>query len=155
MKTTIIKSLVTLCFLPFAASCSGTGDDNRPSRVKTSGTVTHNGQLVENATVLFSPADGKGYAATGLTDAKGRFQLTTFQARDGAVPGRYQVTISKFDMSTANPDLEDDLAIEMRQDSDKIVGPTPLLPVQYAEIDTTPLAEEVTAGNPNEFSFEL
>jgi len=155
MNTTITKRLAAICFLLLAVGCGGTDDGNRPPRVKTSGTVTHSGQLVEGATVLFSPAAGQGHAATGLTDAKGQFRLTTFQAQDGAVPGTYKVTISKYDMSTANPDLEDDLALEMRPDSDKLVGPTPLLPVEYSEIDSTPLTQEVTSGAPNEFKFDL
>lgn len=156
MKTSAtVKHIAFLCFLLLPIGCGGTDDGNRPARVKTSGTVTHNGELVEGATVLFSPAEGQGHAATGLTDADGRFQLTTFQAEDGAVPGSYKVCVSKFDMSTANPDLEDDLALEMQPDSDQIVGPTPLLPEEYSEIDSTPLTEEVTSGTPNEFEFKL
>jgi len=155
MNKTITKTLVAIFFFVLAVGCGGTDDGNRPARVKTSGIVTHSGQLVEGATVLFSPADGRGYAATGLTDAKGQFRLTTFQSQDGAVPGAYKVSISKFDMSTANPDLEDDLALEMRPDSDKLVGPVSLLPVEYSEIDSTPLTEEVTSGAPNEFKFDL
>lgn len=145
---------VAFC-LALINGCGGADDSNRPTRVKTSGTVTHKGQPVEGATVLFAPAEGQGHAATGLTDSQGRFRLTTFLANDGAVPGNYKVTISKFDMSTANPDLEDDLAIEMRQDSDKIVGPTPLLPIEFSEIETTPLIKEVTTGAANEFQFDL
>jgi hypothetical protein len=58
-------------------------------------------------------------------------------------------------MSTANPDLEDDLASELRKDSDQLVGPTPLLPAQYAEAATTPLTKEVSADGANDFTFEL
>jgi hypothetical protein len=155
MRHHFITYFATLCCLALISGCGGADDGNRPARVKTSGTVTHKGQPVEGVTVLFAPAEGQGHAATGLTDSQGRFRLTTFLANDGAVPGNYKVTLSKFDMSTANPDLEDDLAIEMRQDSDKLIGPTPLLPVEFSEIETTPLTKEVTSGAANEFQFDL
>src|SRR5690606_10589289 len=120
------------------------GNPNRPAVVKVSGTVTHQQQPVKGATVLFSPL-GEGPGATGLTDASGRFQLRTFEPADGAVPGQYKVAIFKFDMSTANPELEDDLANELRPDSDRLVGPTPLLPAQYADAATTTLSAEVAS----------
>ncbi len=145
---------VTLLMLLCSGCGSGAHDPNRPPVVKVSGTVTHNGQAVESATVLFAPV-GDGPGATGLTDADGTFQLRTFDPGDGAVPGQYKVAIFKYDMSTSDPDLEDDLANELRADTDQLVGPTPLLPVQYAEVETTPLTQEVSASGENQFAFEL
>jgi hypothetical protein len=71
------------------------------------------------------------------------------------VPGQYKVAIFKYDMSTANPELEDDLANEMRKDSDQLVGPTPLLPAKFADAQKTPLTEEVSANGANDFTFTL
>jgi len=34
-------------------------------------------------------------AAGGITDASGKFQLTTLNANDGAMPGKYKVAVSK------------------------------------------------------------
>ncbi len=152
----LLKRLSLLVLLAaLAAGCGGPQDNpNRPAVVKVSGTVTYKQQPVEGATVLFSPV-GEGPGATGLTDSEGRFQLRTFEPADGAVPGPYKVAIFKYDMSTANPELEDDLANELRQDSDQLVGPTSLLPVQYADVETTTLTEEVVSGGDNEFTYDL
>jgi hypothetical protein len=146
-------SLCTLALL--SIGCVPVAPSDRPAVVKVSGTVTHNQQPVEGATVLFSPVGDEGFGATGLTDAQGRFQLRTFEPGDGAVAGQYKVAISKYDMSTANPDLEDDLAAELREDTDQLVGPTPLLPVQYAEAATTPLSQEVSAHGDNDGTCAL
>lgn len=151
----IPASLAAICTFPVIVGCfGGSNDSNRPTVVKATGTVTHKQQPVEGATVLFVPADG-GHAATGMTDANGKFQLMTFDPSDGAVPGKYTVAISKYDMSTANPELEDDLANELLPDTDEPVGPTPLLPVRYAEAATSGITQEVSASGANDFSFDL
>lgn len=148
-------SLAAICTVPVMVGCFGGSDDpNRPAVVEVVGTVTHKQQPVEGATVLFVPADG-GHAATGITDASGKFQLRTFEPNDGAVPGQYSVAIFKYDMSTANPELEDDLANELRPDNGEPVGPTPLLPARYAEASTSGLTEEVSASGTNDFSYAL
>jgi hypothetical protein len=147
--------LAATCTVPVMVGCfGGSNDSNRPAVVKATGTVTHKQQPVEGATVLFVPADG-GHAATGITDASGKFQLRTFEPNDGAVPGKYTVAISKYDMSTANPELEDDLASELRPDNDEPIGPTSLLPARYAEAETSGITQEVSASGANDFSFDL
>jgi hypothetical protein len=150
-----LLALVLFQSLTFVTGCGGlSGDSDRPTVVNVSGTVTLNNQPIEGATVLFSPTDG-GLGATGLTDADGKFQLRTFEQNDGAVPGRYDVAVFKYDMSTANPELEDDLASELRPDNGEPVGPTPLLPDRYADASTSDLSREVSPDGVNDFTFEL
>lgn len=130
--------------------------DGRPAVVPVSGTVMYRQQPVEGATILFSPQGVEnGYGATGLTDAAGQFQLRSFRSGDGAVPGTYAVSIFKYDMTTANPEAEDDLAMENRKDFDQLVGPKPLLPVRYSSPDTSKMVEEVSANSTNDFDFDL
>jgi hypothetical protein len=76
-----------LALLP--AGCSKNG------LVEVEGTVMLDNQPVADATVLFIPEGGTGQPAQGVTDEKGRFQLTTFKDKDGALPGSYKVTVSK------------------------------------------------------------
>ena len=90
---------------------AGCGEDpgvtDRPATVPVSGVVTLGGNPVEGATVTFHagvPAPGQtaqGNSAVGQTDAEGRFQLKTFEANDGAVPGEYVVTISKYEAAAS------------------------------------------------------
>lgn len=141
--------------IPVTIGCGANSvDPNRPAVVKVSGTVSHKNQPVEGATVLFTPTDG-GLGATGLTDIDGKFQLRTFDLNDGAVPGRYDITIFKYDMSTANPELEDDLESELMPDNGEPVGPTPLLPARYADASTSGLSQEVVTSGVNNFPFDL
>jgi len=65
-----------MCLLLLAGSLAwmGCAPATLEGTIAASGTVTHNGQPVEGATVVFSP-EGEGRAASGLTDASGRFQL--------------------------------------------------------------------------------
>ena len=72
----------------------GAGPDERPARVAVSGTVLLEGKAVEGATVTFRSVS-KGPGAIGKTDATGRFVLSTYESGDGAVPGKYNVGVSK------------------------------------------------------------
>ena len=66
--------------------------------VNASGTLTHNGNPVEGATILFGPVPGSpadNRAASAKTDASGRFTLMTLIPGDGAYPGTYRVMVSK------------------------------------------------------------
>src|SRR5688572_26246860 len=96
--------MTTFCRLVFvaggvamaAAALVGCGGvkDGRPERASVSGKVLRMGQPVAGATVVFEPV-GSTPAASGETDAAGRFQLTTFDANDGAVAGEYKVSVRK------------------------------------------------------------
>ena len=76
------------CLVVALAGCGGGLE-----RIPVSGTVTLDGKPVEGAAVVFAPAAG-GPAASGTTDAQGKFQLTTVN-EPGAVPGEHVVTITK------------------------------------------------------------
>lgn len=68
--------------------------DGRPKRVPVTGVVTLNGKPVEDAGVMFMSSNG-GRPASGVTDADGRFKLTTFKQYDGAVLGQHVITVTK------------------------------------------------------------
>jgi hypothetical protein len=69
---------------------------DRPATFSVTGTVTLDGDPVEGAAVNFIPTSG-GKSAAGVTDASGKYSLTTFASGDGAVPGEYNVTIAKYE----------------------------------------------------------
>ncbi len=73
----------------FVAGCGRQG----PVLLPVSGVVTLDGQPVAEAGVIFTPAEG-GPAASGTTDAQGRFQLRTVN-ESGAVAGEHLVTVTK------------------------------------------------------------
>jgi hypothetical protein len=89
----------------FAAACTvlavsmlacGCGAPN-PSEgcIPVSLTVTYKGQPVEGAQVTFSAAGEGARTCQGTTDQSGIAVIGTFGTDDGAMPGPYQVSVSK------------------------------------------------------------
>ena len=96
------------------------------------GTVERAGAPVADATVIFYPEtalpDGI-HNPIGITDASGRFNLTTLQQNDGAPAGEYRVTIELRAKRLAGEEHVRD-------------GPH-LLPEKYARPSTTPFRASV------------
>ncbi len=132
------------------AMVSGCGKaDTRPRRVLVSGAVLHKGQPVAEATVLFIPV-GSTPAATGKTDAQGRYRLTTFESNDGAVPGEYAVAVRKIKViASSTPGTVPDDFVTAPPDEKW------LLPTKYGHGESSGLAATVKEGVENDFRFEL
>ena len=120
----------------------------QPPTFPVSGTVTSNGKPVERATIVFVPA-ANGEPAAGITDANGKYQLTTFSAGDGAQAGEYRVKVSKYD--TKPPTADEKQRYMTQEQEQKIYAenerPTPpsknLLPKKYESEETSGLAHSV------------
>ena len=86
MQSVSCLATVTLCLL-----VAGCGSEDDLAKVK--GRVTLNGQPLEGATVEFQPTSSGAAPSSGMTDAKGRYELMyTFDTR-GAVSGEHIVSI--------------------------------------------------------------
>ncbi len=83
--------------LLFALGCGKESVDGRPTPVAVSGTVFYKQQPSAGAKVMFAPQDHQ-YAAVGQTDKNGRFKLQTFEPADGAVPGKFKIAVTKFEV---------------------------------------------------------
>jgi hypothetical protein len=131
----------------FAAACPGCGSTKGPTTVEVAGTVTLNGNPVEGANIVFSPAigsDASRLSSQATTDHDGRFQLRTHigggQFKSGVVAGKYDVTVNKLDTASIKNTFS---------------PPKNLLPPKYAEPKTSPLKADVAAGQANDFQFPL
>jgi len=112
----------------------------RPSEtVPVTGAVTMNGQPVNQAEVIFTPA--KGRVASGVTDDGGKFALSTNKAGDGAVPGEHVVSIGEYYPPGKPPPMSG--------------GPPPRVPRKYTDMTQTSLRAKVERGKTNDFKFEL
>lgn len=117
------------------AMIPGCGPDY-PETIPVSGTVTLDGQPVAGAAVVFTPEEGQ--KATGTTDASGRFELSSFQLGDGAVPGRHRVTVAKTTVDSG--------------DEEKVVF---LIPQEYGNLQTSELVCDVQKEmGPVQFNLE-
>ena len=141
------------------------GVDHPPTHPVT-GTVTYNGDPVEGANVTFV-ATGGGQGAAGVTDASGKYTLTTFASGDGAVAGKYGVKIFKFEVDAADagggaagePEEPGGLpdpgvGITGGPEGAPDPGPKNLLPEKYNDPGTSGLDATVVEG-PNTFDFPL
>ncbi|QDU64812.1 hypothetical protein Pan216_57050 [Planctomycetes bacterium Pan216] len=123
-------------------------EKSRPPVYPVSGVVTLAGEPVEGAVVLFQSQE-KSRSAYGTTDAAGRFQLTTFEASDGAVAGPQRVSINKSIETAAEASEED------RRGASSKPKITWLTPERYASFDTSELTVNVLEDQSNEFAFDL
>jgi hypothetical protein len=134
--------------------------------VKATGTVTFDGKPLEGATVSFIPDGEGGRNAAGLTDAQGNFRLTTLEPGDGAMPGKYKVTVTKKDSdpnayvppASQEEGMKRAAAEAAKANSGFYKGVTPvkdLLPERYNSDKTSGLSAEVKSGGDNNFTFPL
>jgi hypothetical protein len=119
----------------------GCGGSDRPTTIETSGIVTYKGAPVEGAQVMFtSPA---ARPATAMTDAEGRFELTTFATGDGAVEGKHRVTITKTErVSGADP-------------NNPYADTRHMLPTKYSNPAKSPLSATIVDGGETDLKFAL
>ncbi len=89
-------SVVLCCSIVVLGSIFGCSGSDRPKMYPVSGVVSYNGKPVEGAVVVFSAPDAPR-AASGKTDAEGKYKLYTYEEFDGAVSGLHEVSISKPD----------------------------------------------------------
>jgi hypothetical protein len=98
-------SFVLLVSCVIAAGCSSGTDKwkaNRPKTVPATGTISLNGQPLEEAQVVLVPSGGS-HGASALSNASGMFALQTFPPDDGVVSGTYKVMVIK-SLVPQNPD---------------------------------------------------
>ncbi|WP_437206543.1 hypothetical protein [Planctomicrobium sp. SH664] len=137
---------------------------NRPKRVPVTGEILYKGKPLAEAVVTFTCTDA-GRSASATTDANGKFNLSTFERGDGAVPGSQRVSISRFEVDFPGTKLVGMTAAEVNEAIAKMpvaaVDSLPpararwLIPERYGSPDTSKLTVEVLESGENHFHFEL
>ena len=127
--------------------------------VPAGGTVTYNGSPVEGAAVSFTPvAGGKGQSAMASTNSSGRFDLTTSNTGDGALPGKYNVTVIKREnpQDKLDADTSADERLRKSQDADGTGrrAAKSLIPEKYSDVKTSGLIHTVDVDG-SEFKIDL
>ena len=132
------------------AGCSG-GAPPRPKTFPVTGTVMWKGAPVEDAQVTLVPTKEGQQAATGVTDAAGKFSVGTFEAKDGALEGEYMVKVVKYNIKPPQAGTNVQLSHEEEQkiyvEETKPAEPLKnLLPEKYENPTTSGLKHTVTSG---------
>ena len=126
--------------LSFVAGC-GSGVRPIDGSVPVSGTVTFNGQPLEQGMVRFAPeSGGKAQPATGQIK-NGKFTMLTTASSPGVMVGKYKVSIisnKPFAPPALKPGTPPDPKAKFEPES--------LVPTKYNDIKTSGLEADVTAA---------
>ena len=149
MRLYLVLPVVCLLFLP---GCGGQKlPDGMPKLTSVVLTVKQDGAPLEGAVVGLLPLDpaNSRWNAGGVTDKNGQAKIRTLAQYDGAVPGKYKVTVVK----TFVEPLPEGLTEAERRN---YKGPPPVESVHknYAQKNTTPLDLEVGSSAVSE-TFEV
>ena len=130
----------------------GCGRSGLPGLVPAAGIVTFNDEPIEWAVISFAPMSGTR-SASAVTDASGKFVVTTLDYGDGMQPGEYKVIVTKktgtsgTTSASASSSAEDRGRSRDRKDDRLIVNH---LPLKYGNKDTSGLTVSISSkGNKN------
>jgi hypothetical protein len=134
------------------------GCDSTPKPIAAKGMVTYKGEPLAGASVGFVPVSQTGQMASGTTNAGGEFTLTT-AGNPGAMPGEYQVAVSKvgatFNQPSGDPAELAKAKVNMPTGGAS-ARPKSAIPVKYADPKQGGLKATVTADPAkNTFDFPL
>lgn len=141
------------------AGCSETSIGTVP----VTGSVELDGKPVAGATVIFKP-DAQGRAASGTTDAEGKFKLTTEVNGDGALPGSYRVAVTKYEGGGLDlPEVEnpsDPASIDAIYKAAEKQGKTGkeaknVIAAKFGNPDGSGLTAEIKDSGTNDFAFKV
>ena len=149
--------------LILAAALAGCSGGSQYAPVK--GKVTHKGQPLAGATVVFTPdsKDATASTAPAITKEDGTYELQTNlpggKTMSGAALGSYKVTVSKFVPPKGMSEAEFDRKVEaagsgVYSDADRIQK-VELVPPAYSSIRETKVTATVSAGAPTEVNVTI
>ncbi|MGL4941741.1 MAG: carboxypeptidase-like regulatory domain-containing protein [Thermoguttaceae bacterium] len=90
-----ICCVVVFCTLLSAMQGCGESGPRTKGVVPAAGVLTLSGKPIEGATITFVPSGGEGQPASAMSDSSGRFALGALTPGEGALPGKYQVAVSR------------------------------------------------------------
>jgi hypothetical protein len=145
--------LILACCAAAAAGCGGP-TDTRPPRVPFQARLLLGEAPVEGAVVVLAPAESTGSAASGISDATGTVTFSTFGSRDGVLPGRYLVTVSKMAAGSGEAAVADDPNYDPST-AVAAVKSRNALPDRYATATTSGLTVDVSTALPEPLVLRL
>lgn len=156
MKACSLMKNLAHCLLLFAMfTLTGCGSDG-PDLAPAGGVVKIDGKETEQVSVTFIYPEGT--MASGITDASGRFNLST-NGKPGAPVGKAKVVFSKVTSgygggTSAKP--EDMMKMMQSKGKDaKSIAAKQAIPTRYSSADSTDKEADVKSGDKNDFTFDL
>jgi len=138
-----------LCILGFVGVCLVGCGGGGSGTAAVSGRITYKGKPLAKANVSFTPAEGATRAAAAITDDSGYYTLGTFSIKDGAIPGKYRVSII-----ARGPDRPPKPGETGSGMPGEMMPGDPAIPTKYFAPDSSGLTFEVKRGS-NPANFDL
>ena len=165
-KIKIISGVVAVALLLGITSLVFSGFQRTPSGIiYLEGIVTLDGKPIDGVNVVLHPRDREGTSAGGMTDARGRFRVTTHPAPvgSGARAGEYDVTFSKMEVvemamvaGRPVPASDETVPEHIIRASEAFDARTHVIPPRYGRPKTSGLEPITVAPNGrNRFTFTL
>jgi len=150
----ITSCLSVAVFLLFICGCGGT---RLSGLVPGVGTITLNGEPVEDALILFAPINSEQNqrSASAKSTARGKFSAMTLKHGDGIYPGEYRVTVKK--TQTLGDDTVDITVLENRAIRGVVDDRATvyLLPIMYNDPTMTDLMVTIPAKGSKSLELKL
>lgn len=130
----VFRRFLVLAIVPAAISLTGCGE-SRVEVFPVSGKLTFDGKPPAGAQITLHPVSAgvEGVAPSGAVKPDGSFQVSAYQAGDGAPAGDYVATVQWFRFD------------------EKLGGAGPnVIPAKYTDPKTSPIKVTVKAGAPTE-----
>jgi hypothetical protein len=158
-RARLLETALALSAVVVLSSC-GT-DDGFGKRYPVSGSVTYNGKPLEKGSINFFPDDPRGMGAAGVI-GNGSYALSMAGGNDGARAGKYKVTVTAKEDSTAKAKADFDKAskgtgqdfVPRQFAANAQAKAKSLIPAGYSDVKTTTLTAEVLE-KPNTLDFKL
>jgi hypothetical protein len=148
-----ILGKMTLLFAVLALTFTGCGY-RRPHQVKTSGTVTLDGDPVASASLTFIPDSGR--PAFAVTNTNGEFQVSSYGGNDGLPAGSYRIIAVKEELKERFQKQYEKQVARAKAEAEPGEEPEEvelefgdsayenMLPSKYEELETTDITVTIT-----------
>lgn len=153
-----VAFILVLGAVALVGCSSDDGADDLPETVSAEGVLTLDGKPLEGASIVLSPSDPAGYAASTISGTNGKFRLQSFPMKDGAVPGNYQIAVTKsVESGGAGAWKPEDFGEDAAHAAE---SPPPsslknVLPAQYADPQTSGLSLTIPPEGLSDYEIEL
>jgi hypothetical protein len=136
-------SVLALALMLFASGCG----KPKYEIVRVQGTVTYQGQPLEQGDISFIPVqvegDGLRRMAVSAINEQGEYVLNSFKPGDGVIPGEYKVMIVSRDKASSEASDAEIAALKWHA------------PKVYAEVATTPLKATISSDAPQPIKLDF
>ena len=121
-----------------------------PNMVPIRGTVSYDGSMLTEGTVIYAPIASEGRQARGTIQPNGSFRLTTLREHDGAQHGEYKIVVIALEPHPGEPPSREEVEAAGGR-----INRGYVIPERYTSAARTTLTDSVNADHNGVMKIEL